>query len=363
MGSSIFISHSSRDSAETLRLAEDLKRAGLEVWLDEWEIGVGERITQAVQEGLKRATHLAVWLTRASIESGWVEREWQAKYGAEVQGGSTVVLPLLAEDVELPILLSDKKYADFRQSYAEGLAGLLRSVGIKDWVSPLGAEFALILPGAFMMGSDNGDEHERSAHQVTIPRPLYMAKCVITQSNWRELMETEPWKGDARVREGDQFPAVHVSWFDAQRFLTRLSDVDPTNSYYLPTEEEWEYSARAGTETEFSFGDDERDMRYYGWYHDITRNAEEYAHEVGRKRPNPWGIYDVHGNVWEWTDNWYYGSYDAAPKLNPVDKVLRGGAWDYPAHGARSAFRNKDLPTRSSDVIGFRLTRRPANPS
>jgi len=361
MASSIFISHSSHDTAEALRLAEDLKRAGLEVWLDEWEIGVGEHITQTVQEGLKKATYLAVWLTRTSVESGWVGREWQSKYGSEVQNGSTIVLPLLAEDCELPLLLNDKKYADFRQNYTKGLAELLRAVGMKEWVSPSGAKFALILPGAFMMGSSEGEENERPSHQVAIPRPFYMGTYVVTQQEWKQLMGTEPWKGDPRVREGDAFPAVNVSWFDAQNYLTKLSDVDPTNSYYLPTEEEWEYAVRAGTITEFSFGDDERDMRFYGWYRDITQNAEEYAHEVGRKRPNSWGLFDMHGNVWEWMDSWYYGSYNSPPKLNPVEKVLRGGGWDYPAYGARSAFRNTLLPTRSNYVIGFRLIRRPAD--
>jgi formylglycine-generating enzyme required for sulfatase activity len=99
-------------------------------------------------------------------------------------------------------------------------------------------------------------------------------------------------------------------------------------------------------------------MRQYGWYRDITQNAEEYAHMVGTKRANPWGLHDMHGNVWEWMDDWYYGSYAAQPKLNPVEKVLRGGGWDYPAYGARSAFRNHLLPSRSNYVIGFRLIRK-----
>ena len=153
---------------------------------------------------------------------------------------------------------------------------------------------------------------------------------------------------------------MNVSWYDAQEFLNRLSSVDRSNSYYLPTEDEWEYAARAGTTTEFSFGDDERDMRLFGWYRDITQNAEEYAHVVALKRPNPWGLYDMHGNVWEWMDDWYYGSYAAQPRLNPVEKLLRGGGWDYPAYGARSAFRNHLLPTRANYVIGFRLIRKPA---
>jgi len=183
-----------------------------------------------------------------------------------------------------------------------------------------------------------------------------MSIYTITQAQWGTVMDTEPWKkGDPRVQEGDDYPAVNVTWYDAQDFLTKLSSIDNENSYFLPTEEEWEYAARAGTSTEFSFGDDERDLRSYGWYRDMTQRGEEYAHPVGTKRPNPWGLYDMHGNVWEWMDNWYYGSYAAKPKLTPDEKVLRGGAWDYRAYGARSAFRASSLPSRTDATKGFRL--------
>jgi formylglycine-generating enzyme required for sulfatase activity len=184
-----------------------------------------------------------------------------------------------------------------------------------------------------------------------------MGVYTVTQAQWRTVMDTEPWKGYPRVREGDNYPAVNVSWYDiAEDFLTKLSSIDNENSYYLPTEEEWEYAARAGTSTEFSFGDNERDLRWYGWYRDMTQRGEEYAHQVGMKKPNPWGLYDMHGNVWEWTDDWYYGSYaDDKNKFSPNEKVLRGGAWDYPAYGARSAFRTSLLPSRTNNTIGFRL--------
>jgi formylglycine-generating enzyme required for sulfatase activity len=360
MTKSIFISHSSQDAVNSRRLAEDLKRAGLQVWLDEWNIAVGEGITDKLQSGLISADYLAVWLTRASVESGWVGREWQSKYQAEIADNSTIILPLLAEDCTIPPLLADKKYADFRSNYMTGMADLLRSVGLWDWESPSGMKFRLVVPGAFMMGSLYGEENERPPHQSTINWPFYMGIYTVTQGDWMRLMQTEPWKGVPHVREGDNFPAVNVTWFDVQAYLTRLSETDKDNSYYLPTEDEWEYAARAGTTTEFSFGDDERDMRYYGWSRDITQNAEEYPHEVGRKRANAWGLYDMHGNVWEWTDNWYFGSYEAQPRMNPDEKVLRGGAWDYRAYGARSAFRVSKLPNRTDPTVGFRIIRRPA---
>ena len=239
------------------------------------------------------------------------------------------------------------------------LPRLLKVIRMSDRVSTSGMRFSFILPGAFVMGSVSGEENEQPPHQVVIGRPFYMGTYVVTQRDWRELMGTEPWKGDPHVREGDRYPAVNVSWYDVQGYLGLMSERDPGNSYSLPTEAEWEYAARAGTDTQFSFGDDERDLRFFGWYRDITQGREEYVHEVGKKRPNPWGLYDMHGNVKEWTDDWYYGSYSAQPRLDPLGKVIRGGAWDYPAYGARSAFRSHVLPRRSGNFIGFRVIRRP----
>jgi formylglycine-generating enzyme required for sulfatase activity len=360
VSTSIFISHSGQDAASSLRLAEDLKRAGLQVWLDEWDIAVGERITEKVQRGLTSANYLAVWLTRASIESGWVEREWQSRYRAEIASNSVIVLPLLAEDCAIPPLLIDKKYADFRSSYTAGLADLLRSIGLRDWEGPFGMAFRLILPGAFVMGSRSGEENERPPHQATIDWPFYISTYAVTQGDWKQLMQTTPWSGIPRVKEGDNFPAVNVTWWEAQAFIRQLSSIDKESLYYLPTEEEWEYAARAGTTTEFSFGDDERDMQFFGWSRDLTQNGEEYPHEVGQKRANPWGLYDMHGNVWEWTYSWYFGSYSAQPRQDPDEKVLKGGAWDYRAYGARSAFRVSKPPHRTDATVGFRIIRKPA---
>jgi formylglycine-generating enzyme required for sulfatase activity len=357
MGSRVFLSYSSRDKDNVRRLADDLTRSGVDVWLDELQIGVGDRITQKVQEGLDGSDYLAVWLTKQSVESGWVEREWQSQYEDEIESRRKILLPLLAEDCNLPRLLRGRKYADFRYDYQKGLIDLLRVVGPSDWENELGMKFTFILPGTFLMGSEDGEENERPVCQVSISRAFYMSRYVVTQQEWKEIMHTEPWKGGMHVREGNRYPAVNITWFDARDFLNLLSRLDNKNKYYLPKEEEWEYAARAGTNTAFSFGDDERDMRIYGWYHDLTQNAEEYAHEVGLKVPNPWGLYDMHGNVWEWTDSWYYGSYAAKPRLDAAEKVVRGGGWDYPAKGSRSSFRNYLLPTRSNHSIGFRLVR------
>jgi len=139
----IFISHSSRDKKNVRRLAEDLISHGLEVWLDEWEIKVGDSIIQKIQLGLADCDYIAVWLTGQAVQSHWVEREWQAKYHEEVIKKKIIILPLLAETCEIPILLSDKKYADFRNDYTNGIKDLLKvfnlelTKGIKNQVKQM----------------------------------------------------------------------------------------------------------------------------------------------------------------------------------------------------------------------------------
>ena len=128
MSNRIFLSHSSHDKSAVRRLAVDLQSAGVNVWLDEWEITVGDRITQKIQEGLRASDYLAVWLTQHAVDSGWVEREWQSKYNDEVSKNAIFVLPLLADNCDLPPLLADKKFADFRKDYQAGLKELLRVV-------------------------------------------------------------------------------------------------------------------------------------------------------------------------------------------------------------------------------------------
>jgi hypothetical protein len=124
----IFLSYSSKDRQNVSRLAQDLKDKGFRVWMDEWNIKVGDPITQKIESGLKDCDFLAVWLTKNSVSSGWVEREWQTKYHEEVAKKKVMVLPLLAENCQLPPLLSDKKYADFRQDYYIGFSQLVKTL-------------------------------------------------------------------------------------------------------------------------------------------------------------------------------------------------------------------------------------------
>ncbi len=222
-------------------------------------------------------------------------------------------------------------------------------------------KFVRVYPGSFLMGSKKSKRpEEKPQREITILHAFYMGAYVVTQEEWRAIMKTEPWKGREFVRTGRKFPAVYVSWADAKTFISRLNSLDSENYYRLPTEAEWEYAARAGTSTDFSFGDDAQQLNAYGWYIENSYDAGfRHPHEVGLKRPNDWGLYDMHGNIWEWVEDWYYGSYLEKPNPNPDEKILRGGGYDFSANGARSAFRNKLSPIRSNHVIGFRLIKEP----
>ncbi|MBT5122983.1 MAG: formylglycine-generating enzyme family protein, partial [Planctomycetaceae bacterium] len=166
----------------------------------------------------------------------------------------------------------------------------------------------LIPAGTFLMGSpesEEGHEDDETQHKVTISKPFYMQTTEVTQGQWKAVMGTEPWKGEDDVKEGPDYAASYVSWDDAIDYCKKLSEKEG-KTYRLPTEAEWEYACRAGTETAWSFGNDEKELGDYAWN---LKNAYDigkgYAHQVGQKRPNAFGLYDMHGNVYEWCHDYY----------------------------------------------------------
>jgi formylglycine-generating enzyme required for sulfatase activity len=235
---------------------------------------------------------------------------------------------------------------------------------------PVGMTFKEILAGTFMMGSPEteknrgDDEHQ---HKVTISTSFYMQTTEVTQEQWTAVMGTEPWKGKSDVKEGANYAATYVSWDDAVAYCKKLSAKEG-KTYRLPTEAEWEYACRAGTKTAWSFGDDEASLGDYAWYEENGGGiGEKYAHQVGLKKSNAFGLYDMHGNVWEWChdvygEDYYKQSLEKDPR-GPVAaasgsfRVLRGGSWYIPSRGSRSAFRlRSDADFRYGDY-GFRLVR------
>lgn len=231
-------------------------------------------------------------------------------------------------------------------------------------------EFVLISPGKFMMGLTEGPLEEQPTHEVTINQSFYLGVTPVTQRQWKEVMGTEPWrdreKDNVRYDDGD-YPAVCVSWVEANEFIRKLNQRDKSSSYRLPTEAEWEYAARAGTNTRFSFDDEQDNLDNYGWYKDNASDIEQnYAHRVRLKLANPWGLYDMHGNVWEWCQDYKHQNYEGSPKNGSAwttggedsYRVVRGGGFDFKADGARSAYRNLHPPNRYGAAIGFRLVRK-----
>ena len=227
-------------------------------------------------------------------------------------------------------------------------------------------DFVWIEPGEFLMGSPASEEgrwDNETQHQVTLTKGFYLGTYEVTQGQWEAVMGTTPWEGRDYVQSNPNHPAVYVSWEDAQAFINKLNSAVGRPIYRLPTEAEWEYAARAGTTTRWSFGDDERQLGNYAWYYESAWDAgKKYGQPVGTKLPNPWGLYDMHGNVWEWCQDWD-GDYPTSAQIDPLGpstgsyRVTRGGAFDFYVRGTRSANRDDSVPGRRDSYIGFRLLR------
>jgi formylglycine-generating enzyme required for sulfatase activity len=205
---------------------------------------------------------------------------------------------------------------------------------------PGGSTMALawIEPGSFVEGSSDADRlaGERPEHMVTLSTGYYIGKHEVTQQQWKSVMGTSPWVGQSHpaieARSGDDYPAAYLSWEDAEALVARLNEATHTAVYRLPTEAEWEYAARAGSDEPWAFGGHESYLHDYAWYWDNTCDVGEcYPHEVGLKLPNAWGLFDMHGNVWEWTQDWWFRGYTAEARIDPVGpdsgtgRALRGG--------------------------------------
>jgi formylglycine-generating enzyme required for sulfatase activity len=222
-----------------------------------------------------------------------------------------------------------------------------------------------INPGEFLMGSPRGekgrDDNEGPQHPVRITRPFFIARTPVTMAQWQAVVGTRPWHDTHWVEEHPDHPAVSISWHDVQDFIERLNDLDRNVRYRMPTEAEWEYACHAGTQTPWFFGKDREQLGRYSWWFDnswSTSQGQRHARAVGVKEPNPWGLYDLYGNVAEWVQD-RYGFYSAGlqidpqgPPLGPYDEedmgqyVLRGGRYAFSAPNIRSAVRAPGISRR-----------------
>jgi formylglycine-generating enzyme required for sulfatase activity len=282
-------------------------------------------------------------------------------------------------------------------------------------ISSIGMKLTLIPPGEFDMGSTPEEVERESAegrqrhldetdrwvlirlpgelprHRVRITRPFHLGVYLVTQHEYETVMGVNPsaFVGKAtdaamsqppfpRQQQEERqeaakkvagkdtslHPVESVNWDDAMEFCRKLSalpaEVAARRTYRLPTEAEWEYACRAGTTTRWSCGNDEERLLEHGW---CIRNADEMTHPVGQKKPNAWGLYDMHGNVWQWCSDWYgVAYYRESPLSDPTGpptestwRVVRGGGWKYEAPTSRSAHRRFHGPSPRSHCFGFRV--------
>ena len=218
--------------------------------------------------------------------------------------------------------------------------------------------FAYIPAGSFEMGSNNGEADEKPIHTVRISQGFQMQTTEVTQAQWKAVVGALPTKCDYGSLSGDfvgdEKPVICVSWDDAQEFARQMNAKNDGFKYRLPSEAEWEYAARAGTT-----GDYAGNLDSMAWY---SKNAGGATHEVGTKSPNGWGLSDMHGNVWEWVQDWH-GAYPSGTVTGPVGaasgsfRVFRGGSWGDDAEGLRSAYRSYGSPSKRFYIRGFRLLR------
>lgn len=234
--------------------------------------------------------------------------------------------------------------------------------------------FVEIKKGTFEMGSADSSEYytdDEILHTVTISKDFEMQITAVTQAQYFWLMNKNPAKfilntdctADYIEAYGTTLcvnhPIESLSWDDANEYIKTLNATDAEYLYRLPTEAEWEYAARAGSTTKFTFGDDESELSKYAWFYD---NSDRSTHEVGLLQANAWGLFDVHGNVMQMVSD-FYGDYETQPQTDPqgalagTEHVVRGGGWSSDGSCLRSAYRRSVDPTSFDDNYGFRLVR------
>ena len=239
-------------------------------------------------------------------------------------------------------------------------------------------EFVYISPGKFQMGTrmENAEsienemvnpepgvfDDESPKHTVKISQGFWLQRTEVTQAQWHQVMENKPGPQEYWQRDDwRELPVVSISWFMAQRFIEELNKIDEDFQYRLPTEAEWEYAARAGS-------DDIRPypvslLSEYAWF---IKSSGDKPHPVATRKPNAWGLYDTLGNAWEWVNDWYApDTYQKSSRTDPQgpaegrSRVRRGGSYHCPLHQTRPAYRAANAPDTTYSVIGFRLVMEP----
>ena len=373
MSEEIFLSYARSDREKVHILAEALAKQGYSIWWDR-NIHGGKRYPKVIKNKLNNAQCVIVLWSKHSVESDWVLDEAGL--------AKDKLIPILIDKVDIPLgfgqihtldfmdwkgilphptfnLLMDSVVemigppvageTEFQKPSSEG-RGKDRKETLKNSID---MKFTLIPAGEFMMGSKEY-EREQPIHNVTIDMPFNLGIFPVTQREWKAVMGYNP-----SHFKGDDLPVEIVLWNVVQEFIEKLNEIESTDKYRLPSEAEWEYAARAGTTTRYSFGNEYSKLGEYGWY---SENSGDKIHSVGKKGANPWGLYDVHGNVWEWVQDTWHDTYNGAPDDGSAwrdgvsaIRVLRGGSCLSNANGCRSANRLCYDPGDRYHFLGFRL--------
>ncbi len=419
----VFISYAREDIEKALNLYHDLKDAGLIPWIDDEDLLPGQNWKTIIQREIRESRYFIAVLSKASLDKrGFVQKELKMALDIrdEFPDDKVFLIPVRLDDCKpQDEKLQNLHWADMSVSYQKGFSKVLRAMGCKadtssnhrqtesdnsrkieipkKIVNTLDMEFVYIPPGTFMMGSppdEPGRYDNEILHKVTLTKGFYMQTTQITVGNWRSFASESGYRTEAETGDGAYYwtgsewkkdkdknwnnpgfgqtescPVTCVSWNDTQAFIRWLNRKENSDKYRLPTEAEWEDACRAGTSTPFYFGKclfaDQ--ANYDGNYPLEGCPKGEYRGEttpVGSFPPNAWGLYDMHGNVWEWCQDWY-GNYPPGAVTDPVGtkegsgRVLRGGSWYINARLCRSAYRNNNTPGNRNYSSGFRLVRFP----
>ncbi|MBM3860339.1 MAG: formylglycine-generating enzyme family protein [Verrucomicrobia bacterium] len=214
-------------------------------------------------------------------------------------------------------------------------------------------EFILIPTGSFRMGSDKRPD-TKPMHRVEFTKPFYMGKYEVTQEQWEKVMGNNP----SRFKDTKN-PVDSVSWDDCQKFIAKLKEKMRGQTFRLPSEAEWEYACRAGSITDYCYGDKKDKLGDYAWFKD---NSGQSSHPVGQKKPNRWGLYDMHGNVSEWCQDAWHDTYKGAPtdgsawiQAGALDGVHRGGHLTCLSGYLHSDYRYRYPHGARSSALGLRL--------
>jgi formylglycine-generating enzyme required for sulfatase activity len=386
--SDIFLSYSQKDEDRVRPIVQQLESLGWSVFWDR-NIPPGKTWDEYIEMHLDAARCVVVVWSKDSVRSHWVKTE------AEEGRRKDILVPLKIDEVTLSLAFrhihaadlsgwnNDVSHGQFK-ACVDAIAALVpKRVVPPDDPSPvvtvtpvvppvakpqLPENFVLIKGGQFTMGSPKDEKDRRddeTQHEVKVS-DFAMCRYAVTQEEWRMVTGLNP-----SSFKGNNFPVEQVSWDDCQAFIKKLNEKTGGGNYRLPTEAEWEYACRAGMATPFNTGENlTTDQANYDGNHPYRNFPKgvyrQKTEPVDSFKPNVFGLYNMHGNVWEWCGDWYGNEYYEECRKKRVlenpqgpgngsDRVLRGGSWSFNARRCRSAYRHRDYPGFRFDNVGFRL--------